>query len=78
MTNVRELERRIVTELRDLKGLELRLDQRFARLGEASPKTRASFLKGLLDLKKRTRGVEELIDTLAKDAYQMASASALI
>jgi|HubBroStandDraft_1064217.scaffolds.fasta_scaffold797033_1 hypothetical protein len=78
MKNARELERRIVTELRDLKGLECRLDQRFARLGEASPRTRASFFKGVLDLKRRTRGVEELIDALAKDAYQTASASALI
>jgi hypothetical protein len=76
MKNARELESRIVTEIRDLKGLESRLDQRFASLGEASPRTRASFLKGLLDLKKRTRGVEELIDTLGKDAYQTASASA--
>jgi hypothetical protein len=75
MKNARELERRIVTELQDLRGLESRLDQRFTRLEEASPKTRASFLKGLLDLKKRTRGVEQLIDTLANDAYQTASAS---
>jgi hypothetical protein len=70
MKNARELESRIVTELRDLKGLESELDQRFARLGEASPRTRASFVKGLLDLKQRTRGVEELIDALATDAYQ--------
>jgi hypothetical protein len=78
MNNARELERRIVTELRDLKGLESRLDQRFRRLGEASPRTRASFLKGLLDLEKKTRGVEELVDILAEDAYDTASAAALI
>ncbi len=78
MKNARELEHLIVTELRDLRGLESKLDQRFARLGEASRRTRASFVKGLLDLEERTRGVEELIDTLAKDAHQAAPASALI
>ena len=78
MNNARDLESRIVLELRDLKGLESELDQRFARLGEASLRTRASFVKGLRDLAQRTRGVEELIDTLAKDAYQTSPASMLI
>lgn len=78
MKNARQLEHLIVTELRDLKGLESKLDQRFASLGEASPGTRASFVKGLLDLKERTRGVEKLIDALAQDAYQTVPASALI
>src|ERR1700733_554716 len=36
MRNLRELESRIVAELRDLRGLEFKLDQRFAGLGAAS------------------------------------------
>ncbi|HEY1755448.1 MAG TPA: hypothetical protein VGG72_08635 [Bryobacteraceae bacterium] len=72
------LESLIVTELRDLKGLESKLDQRFAGLRVASPRTRASFLRGLMDLDERARGLEELIDALAAGVSQSSSASALI
>ena len=66
MRERRELETRIVTELRDLKGLELKLDRKFAGLRLATPGTRASFLEGLMVLEERARGLEELIDSLAE------------
>jgi hypothetical protein len=59
-----ELEKLIVTELRELRGLEDKLDQGFAVLGVASPGARLSFLMGLIDLQERTCGLERLIDSL--------------
>ncbi len=64
MRNLRELESRIVTELRDLRGLESKLDQRFAGLSAASSEARLSFLASLVDLEKRARGLEKLVDAL--------------
>ena len=66
MREVRELEGLIVTEIRDLRGLESKLDRRFASLEAGSPRTRAFFLKGLMDLDKRARGIEDLIDALSQ------------
>ena len=62
-----EREELIVTELRELKGLEDKLDQGFAVLGVASPRARLSFLMGLIDLEERTRGLERLINSLNED-----------
>ena len=62
-----ELEKLIITELRELRGLKDRLDQGFAVLGFASPQVRLSFLMGLIDLEERTRGLERLIDSLNED-----------
>jgi hypothetical protein len=59
-----ELEKLIVTELREVKGLEESLDRGFAVLGFASPRARVTFLMGLIDLEARTRGLEQLIDSL--------------
>jgi hypothetical protein len=67
MRNLREIEGRIVTELRDLRGLESKLDQRFAGLSAASSKARLSFLAGLMDLEERARGLEKLVDALNED-----------
>jgi hypothetical protein len=78
MRERQELESLIVTELRDLKGLESKLDQCFAGLRLASPRTRASFIRGLMDLEERARGLEELIDTLATGASRQTPASALV
>ena len=59
-----ELEKLIVIELRELRGLENKLDQGFPVLGVASPRARLSFLMGLIDLEERTSGLERLIDSL--------------
>jgi hypothetical protein len=64
MRNRRELEGRIVLELRELKGLESKLNQRFAGLAAASSTARISFMAGLMDLAERARGLEELVDSL--------------
>jgi hypothetical protein len=78
MRDIRKLESLIVMELRDLKGLESKLDQRFAGLRAASPRTRASLLKGVMDLEERARGLDELIDELAAGARRATPASALV
>ena len=67
MRNLRELESRIVAELRDLRGLEFKRDQRFAGWGAASSGARLSFLAGLMDLEERAHGLEKLVDALNHD-----------
>lgn len=62
-----ELEELIVTELRELKGLEDKLDRGFAALGFAPPGGRMSFLMGLIDLEEKARGLERLIDSLTEN-----------
>jgi hypothetical protein len=64
MRNLGRLESLIVTELQELRGLESKLDQRFAGLGAASSNARVSFLEGLMDLEERARGLEQLVDAL--------------
>jgi hypothetical protein len=70
------LEEKIVTELRELKGLECQLDRKFARLSAASPKIRASFLQSVMDLEDKATGIDRLIDVLAGDAHPAIPATA--
>jgi hypothetical protein len=72
MKNRRELEGRIVLELRTLKSLESKLNQRFAGLAAASSTARISFMAGLMNLAERTRKLEELVDSLS-DGIQWIS-----
>jgi hypothetical protein len=76
--SVSDLEGLIVSELEELKGREARLDRRFASLRAASPRTRASFLKGLMDLDEHARRVEELIEWSAKSARQVNAERAFV
>jgi hypothetical protein len=64
MRNPSELEKLIVSELQEVRGLENKLGRGFAVLGVASPRARLSFLSSLVDLQERTRGLERLIDSL--------------
>ncbi len=71
-----KLEKQIVTELRELKGLECQLDRRFASLSAASPRIRASFLQSVMDLEEKATGIERLIDVLAGRTHPSAAATA--
>ena len=63
-TMPRERERQILSELRELRRVESRLQSSFERLPSAGIEARASFLFSLAEWRSRARQLESLLDAL--------------